>query len=183
VLGLKKQRDELRRAQIRADAEEKKMKGKAKECLSKGQKDKALKILRRKKAIDKRLETTDSHLENIQTMIDQIQTTKEQQKIVSAMATGNKALKELHTVLNPEYVERVMDEVTEGVENQQEIDALISRTVFNSADEEDLEAELEALTSVNLPAVPKTEIDLPNVPVSENESEKATSVEQEPVLA
>lgn len=116
-------------------------------------------------------------------MIDQIQTTKEQQKIVSAMATGNKALKELHTVLNPEYVERVMDEVTEGVENQQEIDALISRTVFNSADEEDLEAELEALTSVNLPAVPKTEIDLPNVPVSENESEKATSVEQEPVLA
>ena len=76
-----------------------------------------------------------------------------------------------------------MDEVAEGVENQQEIDALISRTVFNSADEEDLEAELEALTSVNLPAVPKTEIDLPSVPVSENESEKATSVEQQPVLA
>ena len=106
VLGLKKQRDELRRAQIRADHEEKQMKVKAKECLSKGQKDKALKILRRKKAIDKRLETTDNHLENIQTMIDQIQTTKEQQQIVSAMATGNKALKELHTVLNPEYVER-----------------------------------------------------------------------------
>jgi len=115
VLGLKKQRDELRRAQIRADAENKVMKGKAKECLSKGQKDKALKILRRKKAIDKRLETTDSHLENIQTMIDQIQTTKEQQQIVSAMASGNKALKELHTVLNPEYVERYENKFSKNI--------------------------------------------------------------------
>ena len=77
----------------------------------------------------------------------------------------------------------MMEEVTEGVENQQEIDALISRTIFNSADEEELEAELEALTSVNLPAVPKTEIDLPNVPVAENEPAKTSSVEREPVLA
>ena len=79
---------------------------------------------------------------------------------------------------------RVMDEVAEGVENQQEIDALISRTVFSSDDEEELEAELDALTSVDLPTVPKTEIDLPNVPMGEDEgTKKASPAKQEPVLA
>ena len=77
-----------------------------------------------------------------------------------------------------------MDEVAEGVENQQEIDALISRTVFSSEDEEELEAELDALTSVDLPAVPKTEIDLPNVPMGEDEgTAQASPAKQEPVLA
>ena len=74
--------------------------------LKQEKKAKALRLLRRKKAIEKRYGQIDSNLENIQGMIDQIQVTKEQHAVVAALDKGNSALKELHKIMDPDTVQR-----------------------------------------------------------------------------
>merc|ERR1712227_910090 len=87
VLGLKKQRDELKRAQKRIENEE-----------------------------------------------DQIKLTKEQHAVVQALDKGNSALKELHKIMDPEAVQRIMDDMEDEVAMQSEIDDLISKSI-TSVDE------------------------------------------------
>ena len=86
--------------------EEDQIKLKAKELLAQEKKQKALKLLRRKKAMEKRLGQIDANLENVQGMIDQIQVTKEQHGVVQALDKGNAALKELHRIMDPDTVQR-----------------------------------------------------------------------------
>ena len=87
--------------------EEENVKQKARELLRAEKKSKALVLLRRKKAIEKRAGQIEGNLENIQGMIDQIQVTKEQHAVVQALDKGNKALKELHSIMDPETVQRL----------------------------------------------------------------------------
>merc|ERR1712227_112478 len=187
VLGLKKQRDELKRAQKRIENEEDQIKLKAKELLANEKKQKALKLLRRKKAMEKRLNQIDANLENIQGMIDQIQVTKEQHAVVQALDKGNSALKELHKIMDPETVQRIMDEMEDEVAIQSEIDDLISKSI-TSVDESEIEAELAQLLkaeenvsaeTVPLPDVPISGVDLPSVPSEEPQKE---SDSQQPQL-
>ena len=84
------------------------MKTKARELLKQDQKTKALKLLRRKKAIEKRYAQIDVNLDNIQGMIDQIQITKETHQVVAALDKGNSALKELHKIMDPDTVQRLV---------------------------------------------------------------------------
>merc|ERR1711937_265766 len=188
VLGLKKQRDELKRAQKRIENEEDQIKLKAKELLANEKKQKALKLLRRKKAMEKRLNQIDANLENIQGMIDQIQVTKEQHAVVQALDKGNSALKELHKIMDPEAVQRIMDDMEDEVAIQSEIDDLISKSI-TSVDESEIEAELDQLLlkaaenvsaeTVPLPDVPISGVDLPSVPSEEPQKE---SDSQQPQL-
>jgi charged multivesicular body protein 6 len=57
-------------------------------------------------------------------------------KVLDGLKTGNDALKKIHDVLSVDDIERILDETREGVEKQQEIDALLS----NNLSPEDLEA-------------------------------------------
>ena len=69
-------------------------------------KDRALRLLKRKKAIEKRYGQIEINLENLQGLIDQIKETQQQQEILSALDSGNKAMKELHKIMSPEHAER-----------------------------------------------------------------------------
>ena len=77
---------------------------------------------------------------------------------------GNESLKKLNSLMSVEEVERIMDETREAVEYQAEVDSLLSGAGLTREDEEAVQAELEALTGLDeeqLPAVPDTELPLP----------------------
>jgi len=57
-------------------------------------------------------------------------------QVLDGLKTGNAALQKIHEVLSVDEVERILEETREGVEKQQEIDALLS----NNLSPEDLEA-------------------------------------------
>ena len=65
---------------------------------------------------------------------------------------GNAALKKMHQILSLEDVERIMDETREGIEVQQEIDAILSGGL-TSQDEDDVAAELDQILAQVVPVV------------------------------
>jgi charged multivesicular body protein 6 len=100
---------------------------------------------------------------------------------LDGLQVGNEALKKIHEILTIDEVERIMDETREGIEKQQEIDALISTGALTAEDEDSVAAELEQLVASTLPAIDE-DIDekLPNVPTEEPEIEKKKKKEKEP---
>lgn len=168
VLGLKKQRDQLMKMQKQIEKDEIKTKELARKLLAENKKQKALKLLKRKKAIEKRYNHCETNIENIQGLIDQIKETQQQQDILKALDGGNQAMKELHKIVSVDDAERIMDEAAEQQAQVSEIDKLISTTITD-ADEVELEAELDMLlgtvTSKDLPDIPvNLDVDLPSVP-------------------
>jgi len=89
---------------------------------------------------------------------------------------GNAALKKMHDILSLEDVERIMDETREGIEVQQEIDALLAGGL-SQQDEDDVMAELDEILAqgqgdVNLPDVPVDEVgDRERVPAKKRKEE------------
>merc|ERR1712113_473211 len=169
VLGLKKQRDQLMKMQKQIEKDEIKTKELARKLLADKKKEKALKLLKRKKAIEKRYNHCETNIENIQGLIDQIKETQQQQDILKALDGGNQAMKELHKIVSVDDAERIMDEAAEQQAQVSEIDKLIS-TSITDADEVELEAELDMLIGTvskeDLPDIPvNLEVDLPSVPI------------------
>lgn len=97
------------------------------------------------------------------------------------MQVGNDALKKIHEVLTIDEVERIMDETREGVEKQQEIDAILSAGVLSQEDEDSVAAELEELVASTLPAIDEDIDDkLLDVPTEDPVAEKKKKKEREP---
>ena len=69
-------------------------------------KTKALKLLKRKRAIENRADKIEKNLENVQGLINQIKETQEQQAILKALDSGNKAMGELHKLMSLSDAER-----------------------------------------------------------------------------
>lgn len=96
---------------------------------------------------------------------------------MDGLKTGNDALKKIHEILNIDEVEMILDQTREGIEQQREIDALISGHLTEE-DDEAVEAELQDILDgdVELPDVPSDS--LPEVP--ESVAEKPRKVKQTP---
>merc|ERR1712035_152841 len=164
VLGLKKQRDQLRKTQLQIEAEETRTKERVRELLKASQKDKALKLLKRKRAIEKRYGQCEQNIENLEGLIETIKVTQEQQNVLKALDAGNVAMKELHKIVSVDDAERIMDEAAEQQAQVSEIDKLISTTITD-ADEVELDMLLGTVTSKDLPDIPvNLDVDLPSVP-------------------
>jgi len=93
-------------------------------------------------------------------------------------------------MLDIDEVERIMDETREGIEKQQEIDAILT-DVLTTQDEEDVLAELDALEAeeeqqkgAQLPDVPTEDLPIPAEieSVEEPAKTKATSSKSKKVL-
>lgn len=100
---------------------------------------------------------------------------------MEGLKVGNEALKKIHDVLNIEDIEKILEETKEGIEKQNEIDALLS----NNLSPEDLEAvetEFEKIMGeenivreelspeeeqLSLPEVPNDELRAPRVKQSD----------------
>ena len=138
-------------------------------------------ILRKKKYQENLLGTTDKELEALEKLTNDLEFAQVQQKVLDGLKVGNEALKKIHEILTIDEVERIMDETREGIEKQQEIDAIISTGALSQEDEDSVAAELEELLASTLPAIDEDIDDkLPDVPTGEPEVEKKRKKEREP---
>lgn len=130
-------------------------------------------ILRKKKYQENLLKTTDNELEALEKLTADLEFSQVQQQVLDGLKIGNEALKKIHDVLTIDEVEKIMDETREGIEKQQELDALISSGVLSLDDENSVAAELEELIASTLPHI-DDDIDekLPDVPSHEPVKEK-----------
>ncbi|XP_070495589.1 charged multivesicular body protein 6-A [Chironomus tepperi] len=181
VLQLKQQRDKIKQYQKRIEQSLEKDRQLAISCLNKGQRERAKLILRKKKYQENLLGTTDKELEALEKLTSDLEFAQVQQQVLDGLQVGNEALKKIHEILTIDEVERIMDETREGIEKQQEIDALISTGALTAEDEDSVAAELEALVASTLPAIDEDIDDkLPAVPTEEPELEKKKKKEKEP---
>lgn len=139
-------------------------------------------ILRKKKYQENLLGTTDKELEALEKLTSDLEFSQIQQQVIDGLQVGNEALKKIHEVLTIDEVERIMDETREGIEKQQEIDALIATGALSAEDEDAVAAELEELVASTLPAIDEDiddKLQLPDVPSEEPEIEKEKKKKKE----
>jgi charged multivesicular body protein 6 len=140
-------------------------------------------ILRKKKYQENLLATTDKELEALEKLTNDLEFAQVQQQVLDGLQVGNEALKKIHDVLTIDEVERIMDETREGIEKQQEIDAIISTGALSQEDEDSVAAELEELVASTLPAIDEDIDDkLPEVPTEDPAAvaEKKKKKERQP---
>lgn len=125
--------------------------------------------------------TTDKELEALEKLTNDLEFAQVQQQVLDGLQTGNDALKKIHEILTIDEVERIMDETREGIEKQQEIDAIIATGALSQEDEDSVAAELEELVASTLPAIDEDIDDkLPEVPAGEPVGEKKKKKERAP---
>jgi charged multivesicular body protein 6 len=175
ILDMKNQRDKLRQYQKRITVVTAREKEIAKECLAKGDKDKALLALRRKKYQESLLAKTDSQLEQLEKLTSSVEFALVQKDVVFGLQQGTSVLKQIHTEMGGlEAVEKMMGESEEARAYQQEISEALAGQMSN-ADEDEVEDELDAMEreieGIEMPNAPNTTVvqegTLPDVPVSE----------------
>ncbi|TVY57189.1 Charged multivesicular body protein 6 [Lachnellula cervina] len=162
ILDMKNQRDKLHQYQRRITVLTDREKSIAKEMLAKGNKDKALLALRRKKYQESLLAKTDAQLEQLEKLTSSVEFALVQKDVVFGLQQGTNVLKEIHKEMGGlEHVEKLMGDTAEAVAYQQEVSDMLGGQISNQ-DEDEVEDELEALeaevTGVPLPAVPTTEL-------------------------
>ena len=166
VLKLKQTRDKLKQYQKRIVLSQVKERELAKKCIADGRKDKALRLLKKKKLQDKLLEQTDNQLDNIEQMVNNIETKQMEIQVMNGLDQGNEALKELHKIMSLDDVERIMGDTEDAIEYQNEIDDILSGGLsVDETNEDDLLTELQDILgddiSDQLPEVPDTKLPEP----------------------
>ncbi|XP_007886860.1 charged multivesicular body protein 6 isoform X2 [Callorhinchus milii] len=165
VLQLKQQRDKLKQYQKKIGVQLEKERLLARQLLRDGKKEKALLLLKKKRFQEQLLDKTEVQISNLEQMVQNIEFTQIEMKVIEGLKIGNDCLKKMHEVMSIEEVERIMDETQEAVEYQQQIDNILAGS-FSQEDEDEILAELDALTQeeIELPEVPTEP--LPEVPTA-----------------
>ena len=140
----------------------------ARNYLKSGNKKKALYTLRLKKLKIKSLHDVEQKILSLEKILLEIESTEMTQESLKAVQNGTNALNEMHRIMSVEDVEQIMADNEEALDEANEIASLLSGESFDLTDEEELEAELNALSgNVNNKNDTKVEIpNLPNVPTS-----------------
>lgn len=154
ILQLKNQRDKLKLYQRRIEGNLEKDRLLARKLLQDGKKDRAKLLLRKKKYQEQLLIKADGQLENIERLAHDLEFATIEIQVINGLKQGNESLKRVNELLNLEDIEKILDETREGVEKQQEIDAMLTG-VLTSEDEDDVEAELQQIIDDSLPSVPQ----------------------------
>ena len=145
----------------------------AREFVRLGKKEAASACLKKRKMYENQIKTIDDAMFNLEVQKLNLENTQFQKSAVESFAKVNSVLKE--TGIKADDVERVMEELQDAVDDQQEIAAVLSRPLVNiDVDDElkeleelgQLEKELKPAKPVHVPII------LPNVPVDKQEKEK-----------
>lgn len=126
-------------------------------------------LLRKKRYQEQLLQDTDAQLDQLERMTNDIEFAQVELRVLEGLKNGNEALKKMHDTLNIDEIERIMDETREGIEKQQEIDALLSGALTED-DEIAVENELEDIIKESMPNVPENQL-----PVNDDELTKLPS--------
>lgn len=149
-------------------------------CLAKGEKEKALLALRRKKYQESLLSQTDAQLEQLEKLTSNVEFALVQKDVVFGLQRGTEVLKMINKEMGGlASVEKIMEDSTEARREQEEISETLAGQLSNQ-EEDDVEDELEALEreveGVKLPDAPSktiiTDGDLPNAPETELDKEQ-----------
>ena|SRR2546423_14723668 len=117
---MKNQRDKLRRYQKKITVITSREKEIAKECLARGEKDKALLALRRKKYQESLLAKTDSQLEQLEKLTSSVEFALVQKDVVFGLQQGTRVLQQIHKEMGGlEAVEKLIGETEEARAYQQ----------------------------------------------------------------
>ena len=140
----------------------------ARNYVKSGNKKKALYTLRLKKLKIKSLDDVEQKILSLEKILLEIESTEMTQESLKAVQNGTNALNEMHRIMSVEDVEQIMADNEEALDEANEIASLLSGESFDLTDEEELEAELNALSgNVNNKNDTKVEIpNMPNVPTS-----------------
>ncbi|KAE9408210.1 hypothetical protein BT96DRAFT_1030723 [Gymnopus androsaceus JB14] len=181
ILDLKLQRDKVKQYQRNIQAILDREEAIAKQHLEAGRKDRALVALRRRKYQQGLLVKTDGQLENLQQLVSTIEFSLVEVSVLHGLKQGNEVLKELHKEMNPESVERLLEETAEAQEYQREIDDMLANNL--SLDEEDaVQAELlELQAAVLAETQPGKDVQLPSAPTAEPIATEPTAEAEEQV--
>ncbi len=179
ILNLKLQRDKLKNYQVKLSIVSKKEIEIAKQCLSKGDKKRALIALRKKKYQENLISKTDKQLEVLEELVSNIEFKQIEKNVLYGLNEGNNVLKSLNKELSLEKVEKIMDESAEGIRYQEEVTEMLGNIITNS-EEDEVQEELERMEQeelerqgikVSQPEVPL----LPEVPTTKIEESDAES--------
>lgn len=108
---MKNQRDKLRQYQKRITVITSREKEIARECLNRGDKDKALLALRRKKYQESLLTKTDSQLEQLEKLTSSVEFALVQKDVLYGLQQGTQVLQQIHKEMGGlEAVEKLMGE-------------------------------------------------------------------------
>lgn len=153
----------------------------AKSYLIKGLRQVAKTYLRKKKELEKTIENRIQTLDNIQSLITSIQNSHTNNAVLSAYKTGSHVLKKLNeSGLSESNVKNIMDDLAEAIEDQKDVQVMLSESLINDDSNADLEEELAELMKFDeniFPPVPNAELsfnvdelqkELQNLNVEEN---------------
>jgi len=109
-------------------------------------KQKALRILQRKKAYETQADGLRQQSFNMEQATSAIQTAKDTHVVVGAMKTGLKEMKKEFKKINIDNIEDLQDELADVLEISEEVQEALGRSYnMPDVDEDELEAELDAL--------------------------------------
>jgi len=185
ILGLKKQRDQLKQYQRRIEGVLEKDRELARKLLKEGKKDRAKLLLRKKKYQEGLLDQTAGQLDNIERLCQDLEFTQVQKQVLDGLQKGNDALEKANAVFSLDEIESIMSETEDAVEKQREIERMLSGGLTEGEEEDvlgeldNILAELEGEAVPSLPSVPTTnvereeeELELPGVPDHQPQVEK-----------
>ncbi|KAF6021939.1 hypothetical protein EB796_019752 [Bugula neritina] len=112
-----------------------------KEQLAKHNRPQALRLLRRKKLIERAVDKDLEHAHKLDCVLDEIYGADTLQFVLEAYGKGSKALKKLNDLHPVSMVETTMDELADNIARSEEVSAAISKP----AEDVDLEQELSDL--------------------------------------
>ena len=126
VLGLKKQRDQLKQYQKRILGVLEKDRELARKLLKEGKKDRAKLLLRKKKFQEGLLEKTDGQLDNLERLVHDIEFSQVQKQVIDGLKEGNVALEKANAMFSIDEIEDILADTQEASEKQREITDLLS---------------------------------------------------------
>lgn len=142
---MKTQRDKLHQYQHRITELTSRETAVARECLTRGDKPKALLALRRKKYQESLLAKTDAQLQTLEQLTSNIEFALVQKDVVFGLQQGTKVLNQIHAEMGGiENVEKLMGESEDAKAYQRQISEMLGGQMSNQ-DEDEVEDELEAL--------------------------------------
>jgi charged multivesicular body protein 6 len=148
----------------------------ARKYLKSGNKKKALYTIKLKKLKIKSMENVETQILSLEKVLLEIETTEMTQESLKAVQNGTNALNEMHRIMSVEDVEQILSDNEEALDDANEIANLIAGAggSFDVVDEDELEAELQALNgNVNKNNSNVLILKMPNVPTHKVEqSEK-----------
>lgn len=110
----------------------------------------ALRILRKKKVLEKGIDNDMEHVDKLEGILDKIYVSSTNQLVLQAYGEGAKVLKSLSETTPVDRVQATMDSLSEGLAANEEIGtALAGPLLVDDESEEDLERELKDLLAEN----------------------------------